>query len=301
MNDERGGQQAAPHRKAPRSPRSSSAFSHHGRTLAPGQHGGDELDAASNRAGDETLVRLPDGGVEDRMEKVRVGQEVLEGWRTDFVAIYRDVQDVVVQRHIYREIRAILEANEAAFAEMDGTVFEWLAKVHAHSAAVCVRKQVDNDSRSISLRRLLVAIAPKAALITRAEYVGRARVERDLGTREGRDELATWHQVLNERFDRLVGDGVPTLTQVDVERDLMRLDEAAQEVQTFVNKTIAHRDRKGIRVEATWEQLNDAVDLLEELVRRYNELLDAGQSPRLVPVWQYDWKAVFRIPWLKSA
>lgn len=192
-------------------------------------------------------------------------------------------------------------AIAAANAEVDkigGTVLEWIQKMHAHSAAVAVRKQVDRDPDSVSMRGLLEVIAPSANLIAREEYLARAKSDRDPATDLGRLELEDRQQILGERFDNLAGVGAAHLTDAAVRADLTRLDVAAAQVRDFVRKTIAHRDRKWTVTPPTWAELNAAIDILEQLVRRYNELLDASHAPQLVPTYQYDWKAVFRIPWI---
>ena len=48
----------------------------------------------------------------------------------------------------------------------------------------------------------------------------------------------------------------------------------------------------------TWDNLNGAIDTILRLLRKYNALLDAGEAPDPVPVYQYNWKAIFRVPWL---
>lgn len=226
-------------------------------------------------------------------------------WRRDFDAIHGDVVDLAIQRYHYREIRKVLEADEARFAEMDGTIFEWLAKMYAHSAAVAVRKQVDGRPDTICLRQLLVSIAPRAHLITRAAFVARAGDGPDDESEPARWEFDERRRWLDARFTELVGAG-ESLSESAVRTDLDHLAGAAAQIQRFVNKTIAHRDReahenvelKGIRVQATWEDLNGAIDTVEQIVQRYNELLGAPHARELVPTFQFDWFAPLRIPWL---
>jgi hypothetical protein len=192
-------------------------------------------------------------------------------------------------------------AIAAANAEVDkigGDVLEWIQKMHAHSAAVAVRKQIDKDTDSVSLLGLLQDIAPSAHVLTREDYLSRGGPTRNPATERGRDELDSWRHAMGQRFDQLAGVGATGLTEAAVREDLARLETVAAQVRDFVRKTIAHRDRKWKLSPPTWAELNSAIDTLERLVGRYNELLETGHSSLLVPTWQYDWKAVFRIPWL---
>src|SRR5688500_10651486 len=58
-----------------------------------------------------------------------------------------------------------------------------------------------------------------------------------------------------------------------------------------------HKSRRHARSRA-WRSSGGAgdaaqrqYDILEQLVRRYNELLDTSDAPQLVPTYHYDWKA----------
>jgi hypothetical protein len=230
----------------------------------------------------------------------RSSADRIADWRHDFDRIYLDVQDIVVQRHLFREVMAIAAANPEV-DELGGDVLEWIQKMHAHSGAVAIRKQIDRDRDSVSLRGLLETIAPFAHMLTREDYVSRGTPDLNPATERGRDELEVWRDDLDKRFDRLAGAGAKHVTEAAMREDLARLDSAAAQVRDFVRKTIVHRDRKWNISPPTWDELNGAIDTLDQLVGRYNELLDAGHASHLIPTWQYDWKAVFRIPWISTA
>src|SRR3989442_12797569 len=98
----------------------------------------------------------------------------LADWREQFRVIYLDVQDLAEQRDIFRELMDIAEGIPGV-EKLDTRAIAWMQRMYAEFAAVAVRKQVDRDSRTVSLRRLLVAIGARAELITRAQYVSRAK------------------------------------------------------------------------------------------------------------------------------
>lgn len=104
-----------------------------------------------------------------------------------------------------------------------GTVLEWIQKMHAHSAAVALRKQVDRSSDSGSLRGLL-AIGPRAVLLSREEYV--SRVNDDTTPTSEREclELEERRDFMHQQFDELAGPGAARLTETAVLEDLARLD-----------------------------------------------------------------------------
>jgi hypothetical protein len=154
------------------------------------------------------------------------------------------------------------------------------------------------DPDSASFHRLLEAIAEKPKVLTRSDYLARVKPSRDPATEQGAIEADVLRHDMNGRFDLLAGKGATHPSASDIRVDLAKLDAAATRLRRFVNKTIAHRDRRILREIPTWDDLNAAIDLLMGLIPKYNELLDAGQAPGLVPTWQYDWKAIFRVAWL---
>ena len=181
--------------------------------------------------------------------------------------------------------------------KLDTRAIVWMQRMYSHWAAVAVRKQVDRDTRTVSLRRLLTAVATQPNLITRSEYVSRAKSSRDPTTEYGAMELKDLRDYMHRSFDEFLGVGVDELTADAVALDLAALDDAARSIQHFVNNTVAHRNRS-LRPSATWDNLNGAIDTILRLLRKYNALLDAGEAPDPVPVYQYNWKAIFRVPWL---
>jgi hypothetical protein len=221
---------------------------------------------------------------------------VLASWRVQFKVIYLDVQDLAEQRDIFRELMEIVEGIPG-IEKLDTRAIAWMQRMYSHWAAVAVRKQVDRDTRTVSLRRLLSAIATRPNLVTRAEYVSRAKSNRDPSTEYGAMELEELRGFMHKSFDEFLGVGVDELTRDAVALDLAALDDAAGAIQHFVNNTVAHRNRT-LRPTATWDELNGAIDTILRLLRKYNALLDAGEAPNPVPRYQYNWKAIFRVAWL---
>lgn len=235
------------------------------------------------------------------MTLASVRSRLVKRWRVDFDTIYWDVVDLLEQRELYREVRAILEADAQRFAKMDGSIFVWLAKMHGYSAVIAVRKQLDADPRSVSLRGLLMGIAPVAEVLTRTAFVaraGRRRRSEDERALLQRREIRRWHE---EKFDELTAPGAHALTEAMVQRDLDRLDAAGRRVKRFANSELAHRTRpkkKGVKVQATWQELNGAIDTIEALAKKYNAILGFPRPPQMLATRIYDWRAPLRVPWL---
>ena len=78
-------------------------------------------------------------------------------WRRWIERIVRDVRIAVSDRRIWREVRAAWSANPSLRVRTD--LPRWIARMHSGSAALTVRRQLDIDRQSVSLKRLLTELS----------------------------------------------------------------------------------------------------------------------------------------------
>jgi hypothetical protein len=50
----------------------------------------------------------------------------------------------------------------------------------------------------------------------------------------------------------------------------------------------------------TYNELDAAIDLVDRLYVKYHLLFHAANMDTTLPTRQYDWQAVFRVPWIPS-
>jgi hypothetical protein len=72
-------------------------------------------------------------------------------------------------------------------------------------------------------------------------------------------------------------------------------------VTDWVDRHIAHSDRRPILADRTptLDDVHAAVDHIGEIYKRYYSILTAKSWAMLVPALQRDWKAPFRVPWIR--
>jgi hypothetical protein len=101
-----------------------------------------------------------------------------------------------------------------------------------------------------------------------------------------------------EHFGRSVGDHLdPAIPTNDAER----LQSAAYQVRHYVNKHVAHADEvesSQPNVTLQVSDVHEAIDMIGTLFRRYSSQLTCGSYTTLVPVFQDDWLAAFRVLWM---
>lgn len=93
-------------------------------------------------------------------------------------------------------------------------------------------------------------------------------------------------------FNQFAAPGAPHIDPSLVEADLNRLRAASRRCEEFADKRVAHRDKREPK------ELHACTDLLNELYVRYFLLFHACSMETLLPIYQSDWKAIFRTPWI---
>ena len=202
-------------------------------------------------------------------------------WDSWLSTIHRE--GFLVNRHIFREVQAIIQANPKI--QLASSFYEWMGNTYATTQVIGVRRQLDKDPDSISFARLLGEIIANPEVLSRDRYVA-------LYTTNPRE-------MAERDFDRLVGAGRTSIDPAAPAKELATLETTADRIRKYANKRIAHFDRSDFKNVPAYAELDDSLDYLEHLLKQYLLLLRAKAYTTIVPVWQYDWKQVFRSAWIE--
>jgi len=101
-------------------------------------------------------------------------------------------------------------------------------------------------------------------------------------------------------FDNLSGLGLLHIKASTICSDLHLLRKKTKPCEDFSDKRIAHTDKKAPKSIPTFNELNDAIDTLDKLYVRYHLMFHAVDMKTTLPIRQYDWKEVFRHPWIED-
>lgn len=206
----------------------------------------------------------------------------VDKWKSWLGQIDREVTDLFLSRHIWRSLQQVIGDHPA----MPSSVyFEWQAQCYAAAQAVAVRRQREVKDGVITLGRLMTEMAETPELLTRQRYVS----------------MYDWGmQHLGDRhFDRWAPSGGAHLDGAVVGDDLVSLLKRAENIKRYVDKRLAHyeKPRPAGKV-PSFADLDDAVEALGEMYRKYAGLLTGGDRIEMTPAIQYDWMAPFRMPWI---
>jgi hypothetical protein len=164
-----------------------------------------------------------------------------------------------------------------------------LSARHVRDHAVCCcPPAAETGSRVISLGTLLGEIVADPARLTRDWY---------LATFDADDQHYAAEVWQNGWF---AGPSWQHVNPGPVRDDLSQLAAVSDQVREYVNRHLAHHDRRPLSQLPTFADLNSAIDTIGDLARKYAALLTNTDWITLVPVIQYNWLAVFQEPWIKD-
>ena len=101
----------------------------------------------------------------------------------------------------------------------------------------------------------------------------------------------------DKEFDKYSEKGTHIST-VMVQKDFTELKSVSAKVEEFVDKRIAHRDKRKPKVLPKFHEVDTCIVTLDKLYVKYHLIFHAASMDTLMPTYQYDWKEVFYEPWL---
>jgi hypothetical protein len=103
-------------------------------------------------------------------------------------------------------------------------------------------------------------------------------------------------RIAHEQFDNLAGPGETTVSAASIQGDLDRLEEVGGHIGQCASRVIAHLDRRELEHVPKFDDLDAALDLLGDMVKKCYSLVRADGLAAIAPVVQGDWTAPFREP-----
>jgi hypothetical protein len=196
--------------------------------------------------------------------------------------LYNDIVTLAHHRDVYRQVTAIIAANPAA--NVPSAFYDWMAHAYGITQAVALRRLDDKNRRTYSLRLLIQEIADHPEVLSRRRFVGlyRGYLPAHFGHRH---------------FQSVTGPDGRTVDPRLLRRHLRELLRTLHRVHVFVDKNVAHRDRRRMRRLPTYDDLNECVDVIIKLAGELSVLLKA-ESTTVVPSIPYNWTKPFRVAWL---
>jgi len=208
----------------------------------------------------------------------------LKKWLRWLKVVHDDIQQLLIKRNIFWEVQDIIRTNAAL--HKPSSFYSYLGDTYVAYVSIGIRRQIKIDNQSISFARLLTELANKPGVLSRKYYVNLYKG-------------STLEQFADRDFDRFCGTDKTCISPDMVLVDLDKLTRAALAVEDFTDKRIAHRDKRQPKAVPRFEQVDLCLDTLDKLYCKYHRVFHASAMSTLMPVYQYDWKQIFTVPWLK--
>lgn len=212
----------------------------------------------------------------------------VERWDLMLKHINSSLTDLLARRFFYREILSIINNNPGL--EQLNHFISWLLENYLLSGVMAVRRLVDDRKDVISLQRFLIELKQDPRILSRKRYFS---LFKNTG-------LSDDYSYINHCFDTLVGEGEDYLDIKTIEDEIRLINEKYSPLEEYVNHLIAHSSWSEPRNLPNIRNLDECIDLLEDLFKKYYAIFYVGTYTSLVPVPQYPWKKIFKIPWIAS-
>ncbi len=216
-----------------------------------------------------------------------MNNDKLKKWLKWLKVIEKDIQELRIKQNIFWEVQDIIKNNSDL--DKPSSFYNFLGDTYVAYICIGIRRQAKVDQNSISFTRLLTEIIEDPEILSRDFYVGLYKgssVEEDA----------------NDHFDKYFFKNGETkkdyISTELVEADLVAFQEAVIKIEGFADRRIAHHDKREPKEIPKFKEVDECLQIMDELYTKYH-LFFYAQDQSLMPVYQYNWKEIFEVPWIK--
>ena len=220
---------------------------------------------------------------------MQLDEEAWKRW-VDWVGRVRlDLKSTLTDRTVFQGFNNMVRDNEAWIGQHHGARFcEFVARSYVARVAMGVRRQSRDHKDAVSLVGLLLQMNKCAAQLTFDFYL--ERFPRD-------PDDFFWQK---PTFKYVSEDGHVASERL-VSQDIEELRRLTTQVEGFVDRELAHLDRRGFTGTVTFNDLDNALDALNRIACKYICLLTGGYRDSLAGTIQDHWTDIFTVPLRKPA
>jgi hypothetical protein len=209
-------------------------------------------------------------------------------WQHDINELKAQVTNLYERQLVWKAYTTSLKQIE--MIELASILHDWMIHNYSDAMTIGIRRLIDRGTtrnEPVSLHELITDISDHVADITVANYV------------------AVWHprdQFEESRavsaFTQLFPDGLPTQDSLRKEAELIRA--SADTILVHADKRIAHTDRDRPAALPKWRDLDDALELVAKVFRRYFLLITCGEYFLDMMIMPFGWDAAIERACLAS-
>lgn len=209
---------------------------------------------------------------------------VWERWAGWIEKVRIDLKSALVDRIVFRRFNDIVRDNQAWIAKHYGARFcQFVARGYVANVAAAVRRHSRSQRDAITLTGILEQMEKCAPQLTFDFFLKRFP--------GGGDDHFTQRATF-----KYVSQDSRVASQAVIRHDIEELQRLTARVEAFVDKEVAHLDRKGLATPATFNDLDDALDALDRMACKYLTLLTGPYRDTLAGPIQEPWEEIFTAP-----
>jgi AbiU2 len=212
---------------------------------------------------------------------------VFDGWKQYVESLDWHVAELVQKRADWWALQQVFQKNRNL---PPSGFFDFIVSNYVDSASIAVRRLVDQDKRTLSLLVLLDSMRDSCQHLSRERYTVTCGWTRN----EYNDSM------VSDQFDEFVGceshDFVP---EERINTDRNRLLNASNLVKQYVDKQVAHNDKKTPKDYPTYGDLHLAIGEIEAIFSCWYKFL-TGVEREVMPRPLGDWFAPLRVAWISG-
>lgn len=206
-------------------------------------------------------------------------------WKKEIERITNDVTDAIESQFIFKRVAELVGANPKI--NTDNLFWDHLRASFGAYMVLAIARQVDERTEVVSLLKLLKDIRGNSSILTRDWFS--AQYEPNLN-----------RQIGEQHFIEHFGTGTE-LEPAIVEKDIKTLECGTKKVEHFRHTRIAHKNAdERLVIDLNFSEVEAALKVIEDLVIKYQLLLNQAGYEKLMPTITYNWESIFRTPWIEN-
>lgn len=214
----------------------------------------------------------------------RLTNNIFERWKIWTGKIEADLQNIINYHQVYEYFIEMVNENLVHIRENHGTKFcSFVRKCYGVHAVAGIRRHAKIEKDSISLMKLLDQLEKSADQFTCEFYLQQFHLEK--GKWEW--QKSTFASFSNDQ---------KSLSKAIISSDMDTLKNIAGKVSSFMDRSIAHLDQRGIQDGVTYDDLAKSIDLFNRIACKYFTLIAGDGYTTLRPTILYDWTKIFTVP-----
>jgi hypothetical protein len=211
--------------------------------------------------------------------------QLVARWHEITRIVQNELNSLNLERQCMQETVEILNGNERFLHHPGRRFVDYARSWYGNSMAAAYRRQTDANSDSASLRVLL----------------------EEMKCRPAAYRFETLHPLIPHASEKTVElmvmsiAGAVGLSGIDVkivQADLDLLNSTGKNVRDFVNKHLAHTDRKKLTnpIQPTFDEIHAAQQTCEKIAKRWI-IVFTGANTSFDVITPFEWHDVFDFPW----